>query len=476
MEQPLQKRSSSLTQSSFIRRRTTRLVDDYKIVKQLGSGGFGQVFLLEDKETGWERCGKLIRRDSLSAFESEDIMNEIETLSKMDHPNIVKIICYYLTEEHIFIVSEYLDGGELFDRIVKNKRFSEVNAAPFMAQILSALAYLHKNKIVHRDVKPENIVFETQEEDAVLKLIDFGNSRKVTENEKLKSRLGTLYYLAPEVLEQSYDVKCDIWSAGVVLFIMIYGSPPFSGKNSQEVLQKIRKGYVTYPTRDYAVSNEVRALLSLMLNRNPENRPPAEALLQHVWFDRVRERKIGPQTEGLALIHLQHFITQSEFQKAVLIYYLTQFDLRKQKKKMLEVFRAMDEDLDGQIDKNELLRAYRRYTNDPRVEPVIQHILDQLDLNESGSIDFTEFLLATTDYRSELTVQALQQIFDSIDCDKNKFITARELAIFLNMEEGQGSSEAKKIFSEIDTNKDGMVSFEEFLVCMDKFFQTIGKD
>jgi calcium-dependent protein kinase len=447
-------------------------VDDYEIVRQLGQGGFGQVFLLKDRQSGLERCGKLIRRDSMSAFESEDIMAEILTLSEIDHPNIVKILCYYITEEHLFIVAEYLNGGELFDRIVKRKHFSEVDAAPLMAQLLSAIAYLHKYQIVHRDIKPENIVFESPEETAVLKLIDFGNSRKVTENQKLKSKLGTLFYLAPEILDASYDTKCDIWSAGCVLFVLLFGVPPFTGKTDIEVLTNIKRGIIHYPERNYRISNEARALISLMLNRNASQRPSAEMLLRHVWFDRVRERKIAPEVQGMALVHLQKFVTQNEFQKAILVYFITQFDIQKQKNKLLDVFKALDDDMDGQIDRHELLALYRKFTKDPRIELVIQHIMDELDLNDSQTINYSEFLLATTNYRQLLTETHLAHIFSVIDVDRSKFITCRELAQFLNLMGPEHLEEVTRIFRDADINNDGHITYQEFVASMKQIFQS----
>lgn len=465
------RRHSSIHQNSFVRKRETRLVDDFEIVRQLGSGGFGQVFLLKEKETGFERCGKLIRRDSMSAFESEDIMAEILTLSEIDHPNVVKILCYYLTEDHLFIVSEYFDGGELFERIVKRKYFSEVDAAPLMAQLLSAVAYLHKHHIVHRDIKPENVVFESRDEAAGLKLIDFGNSRKVMKDERLKSRLGTIYYLAPEVIDANYDTRCDIWSAGVVLFVLLYGTPPFLGKNNAEVLAAIKRDVVRFPERSYSVSVEARALISLMLNKNPAQRPNAEVLLKHVWFDRVRERKITAQEEGTALLHLQSYVFQNELQKAVNVYFVTHFDIQRQKKKMLEVFQAMDQDMDGQIDREELVLAYRKFTNDPRVEQVVQHIMDELDLNHSETIDFSEFLLATTDYNRSLTDANLERIFSIIDATKDKFITVAELANFLNLLGPEHEQEVRTIFQQVDLNGDGHITYDEFKLAVKKAFE-----
>jgi calcium-dependent protein kinase len=140
------------------------------------------------------------------------------------------------------MVTEYCSGGELFDRIHKSKHFSEKRAAEYMRQLLSAIVYLHQKKIVHRDLKAENLLFENDSDDARLKLIDFGVSKKFIKGFKLKETLGTPYYIAPEVLMQSYDEKCDIWSCGILMYILLCGYPPFNGDDDEEIIQAVKEG------------------------------------------------------------------------------------------------------------------------------------------------------------------------------------------------------------------------------------------
>ena len=127
-------------------------------------------------------------------------MNEIHVLSQLDHPNIIRIFEYYESSNSLYVVTEYLDGGELFDKISEKENFKEEEAKMVMKQILGAVAYMHNLNYVHRDLKPENIVFETIGEDFNLKIIDFGTSRKICNDEKLTTKMGTPYYIAPEVL------------------------------------------------------------------------------------------------------------------------------------------------------------------------------------------------------------------------------------------------------------------------------------
>ena len=277
----------NVQQSDFVHQKTSKLSNDYKIIKKLGAGAFSEVFLIQNRVTGVLDCSKIIQLSSLNDFEGEDIMNEIKTLADMDHPNIMKIKGFYKTSNHLYIISEYLSGGELFDRIVEAHNFNEAQAAALIQQILSAVSYLHKRGVIHRDLKPENIVFESTAKESLVKIIDFGTSRKMIKGEKLKSRLGTAYYIAPEVLALNYDSKCDIWSCGVILFIFLYGFPPFNGKTDDEIFDKIKKGSFKFPDSP-KVSAEVKALITRMLTKDPEQRPSADELLKDAWFQKLK--------------------------------------------------------------------------------------------------------------------------------------------------------------------------------------------
>ena len=171
----------------------------------------------------------------------------------MDHPNIIKFHESYIDHRYVHIVMELAEGGELFEKIVKSERFSERRAANYMRKILGAVKHLHEQMICHRDLKPENFLLSDTSDDAEIKLIDFGLSKRfgqragsgreyLRDNLKkvdLKTVVGTPYYVAPEVLKQKYDKACDVWSLGIILYIFLSGYPPFEGDNSSEIFKNI---------------------------------------------------------------------------------------------------------------------------------------------------------------------------------------------------------------------------------------------
>lgn len=237
----------------FFSVKTTPVTEDYDIKHVLGEGSFGQVKLVVHKRNKIERAMKIIKKQGVSEEEKEQMFKEVSILKSLDHPNIIKIFDMYEDDMNIYLVIEqtstylrYCSGGELFDRIQKINYFSEAEAAKYIKQLLSAISYLHAKNIVHRDLKAENLLFENDTPDASLKLIDFGVSCEFLKGHKLKETLGTPYYIAPEVLLQNYDEKCDVWSCGVILYILLCGYPPFNGEDDQEILDCVKQGEFSF--------------------------------------------------------------------------------------------------------------------------------------------------------------------------------------------------------------------------------------
>lgn len=196
----------------------------------LGKGGFGEVKKVIHKLTNNARAMKIIKRDNVDESFMAALNSEIKILQMLDHPNIVKLYEVYQDPKNIYMITEYLEGGELFDMILKSRNFNENIAAKIMKQVLSAVAYCHSKKIVHRDLKPENLLLASNDSFEI-KVIDFGLSRTFSPDKSMYSKMGTPFYIAPEVLKKKYNEKCDIWSCGVILYILLSGNPPFNGKN-----------------------------------------------------------------------------------------------------------------------------------------------------------------------------------------------------------------------------------------------------
>jgi calcium-dependent protein kinase len=216
------------------------------MIKQIGEGGFSSVYLIKSRYSNQIRCMKRISKTNLEDIEA--IKTELRILSDSDNPFIITVIEVYSSNTNFDIVMEFCEGGSLFDRInlllSKNKCFTADQAAEIIRQIIIALNYAHANNIVHRDIKLENILFLNKDEnDFRLKIIDFGLSKYFDGKRRMKEKQGTIYYISPEILKGNYDEKCDIWSSGVLLYIMLIGVPPFFSEiegDDESIYKKIK--------------------------------------------------------------------------------------------------------------------------------------------------------------------------------------------------------------------------------------------
>jgi calcium-dependent protein kinase len=180
--------------------------------------------------------------------------------------------------------------------IQKADNFNEKIASRLMKQVVNAVLYCHLNGIVHRDIKADNILLLHNNIKSPVKLIDFGISVKFEKDTKLKEKTGTVLYIAPEVIDGSYDEKCDIWSCGVLMYMMLCGMPPFYGANRKEVMLKIKKGKFSFKSKIWSViSPEAKNLIEKMLTQNPDKRPSCREVLSHPWF--IKEEQIKINTE-----------------------------------------------------------------------------------------------------------------------------------------------------------------------------------
>ena len=460
--------------ASFIGAKDRKLEEDYKIQKVLGEGAFSIVYKAVNKKSKQVRCIKKIKTDAFSKAEGENIMNEIKMLTKIDHPYIMKIVEYYEKGEFLYIVTEFLEGGELFDKISQDTSFSEADAARYIGQILMAVSYLHSKNIVHRDLKPENIVLDSAKPRQNIKIIDFGTSREIDAKERLRTKVGTAYYIAPEVLDMDYDNKCDIWSCGIILYVLLCGYPPFNGATEEKIVERIKKGKFGFPAEEWDhISPNAKDIIKSMLTLDPKKRPTADQILQEPWFDELQQSTVDISVKSNVIANLKSFKSKIRLQKAVFLYFVNFFDLKKQRQQLLTVFKSMDKDHDGRLSYNEILEAYAQIYDQESAKQYVDNIFEVLDFNKSAELEFSEFMVANVDYAKNLNNKRLKQLFDIIDVDSSGNISQAELKKFLNIKDPDQDDLVKEIIKEVDSNGDGVRSYDEFLAMMDGFYKMI---
>ncbi|MES1911530.1 MAG: hypothetical protein MHM6MM_003947 [Cercozoa sp. M6MM] len=258
----------------------------YKLGERIGSGSFSVVRKATHKQTGAEVAVKIIRKANLNASEVEGLQDEITLLQRSESDGVVKLLGVYDTSKEVLIVMEYLRGGELFDRVVAAGSFSEREAARIIIEVSNTLKHLHDIGIVHRDLKPENLVFRDTSKDSPIVITDFGLARVVANNQAMTTACGTPGYVAPEILRnEPYTSAVDIWSLGVILYILLCGFPPFYADNPVDLYAQIKAGDFAFISPYWDdISEDAKDLISRMLTVEADSRIDLEGVLSHPWL------------------------------------------------------------------------------------------------------------------------------------------------------------------------------------------------
>lgn len=392
----------------------------------------------------------------------------------MDHPNIIKLYEIFEDKKYYYIIMEFLTGGELFEKITDEDfygDFTEKDAANIMQQVFRGINYCHTSDVVHRDLKPENLLLESNvtseslggKKSMKIKIIDFGTSQLFTVGgkKKMEERYGTPYYIAPDVLNKSYNEKCDIWSLGVILYILLVGYPPFNGSEDKKIIDAVKKGVYTLDEPEWDdVSGEAIDLVKKCLTYDPEKRVSASEALEHPWFKKfAKGEKVKKSLASKALHNLKNFRAEQKLKQATLAFIVSQCLTKEETDKMEEIFSAMDKNNDGMLSKEEISEGYEEHFGIPIDDEELDKIFSAIDTDGSGAIDYSEFLMATMNEQQLMSKEKLKQAFKMFDKDNSGTISKEEIREALgNLDE----EVADKMISEVDDNGDGEISFEEF--------------
>ncbi|MED6219949.1 hypothetical protein PIB30_040494 [Stylosanthes scabra] len=267
---------------------TANLKDRYVLGEQLGWGQFGVIRACSDKLTGEVLACKSIAKDRLVT--SEDLRSvklEIEIMARLSgHPNVVDLKAVYEEEDFVHLVMELCAGGELFHRLEKHGQFSESEARVIFRHLMKVVLYCHENGVVHRDLKPENILLATRSSSSPIKLADFGLATYIKPGQSLHGLVGSPFYIAPEVLAGSYNQAADVWSAGVILYILLSGMPPFWGKTKSRIFDAVKAAALRFPSDPWDhISESAKDLIRGMLCTEPSRRLTAQEVLDHCWME-----------------------------------------------------------------------------------------------------------------------------------------------------------------------------------------------
>jgi len=384
-----------------------------------------------------------------------------------DCANVVQFRDVYEDKHAVHIVMEYCSGGELFERIVKKRNYSERAASEVIRTMLETVAFMHQLGVLHRDLKPENFIFADPSEDSAMKLTDFGLSLFFKPGDRFHDTLGSELYAAPEVWprvsrapgggwkheQPDYDERVDVWSCGVILYILLCGSPPFQRADIDKTLNMSGPAWAR-------ISDSAKECLEMLLDRDAQRRPTAAEALAHPWLQGGAAVSDKPLDSAVAL-RIQNFSNMNKLkQKALQIIATTMDD--SEIEGLRNMFEAIDTDNSGTITLDELKSAMKQFNMTMKD---VEDLMAAADVDGSGQIEWGEFLAATIN-RSQLEREEnVYRAFKAIDKDGNGTLSHDEITDALR-EFGLGPDEITHVIAEVDADGNGEIDYDEFLTMM----------
>mmetsp|Transcript_91843 Transcript_91843/g.259399 ORF Transcript_91843/g.259399 Transcript_91843/m.259399 type:complete len:584 (+) Transcript_91843:143-1894(+) len=458
--------------STLAQVKSGNLYNNYEVLEELGSGSFGIVHKARDIRTKCVSLATFVAVKTIPKKKVSDpkkIKEEFNVLRQLDHAHICKAYECYEDRRNIYLVMDICTGGTLLETLCRQQKFSESDAANVMRQILSALAYLHQEKFVFRDLKTENIMFGkpvVKGQVGNIKLIDFGLCCPFEKGTKIAKAAGTPYSVAPELVTApvQYDQKCDAWSAGVVMFIILSGQYPFRGKTKEELLNRIRREPVSFKDKCWKrISKDAKILLAELLRKKVETRCEVLQALEHQWLQSGNQLPDANIMEDVVETML-HFQSLNMLQKAA-ITALAWRASDDDTKHLRQIFEALDKDGNGHISVGELRNAFEQCG----VQIPADLQFSALGTDGNDTIEYTEFLAAALEEKKVLKEEIVWEAFKVFDQDGSGTVTKKELLKILT---GRTSSKIRQVHGEkaieafldnYDTSGDDVIDFDEFM-------------
>ncbi|KAL4465828.1 hypothetical protein ABPG74_004065 [Tetrahymena malaccensis] len=465
MEQDNQK-GALVKKQWFIKSNSGRIDDFYEWSKKrtLGSGQFGSVVSCKLKGTNDTRAIKVIPKSRVR--DPQQFLNEINIMKELDHPNVIRLYETFEDQRNVYLSMELCQGGELFDVITAKKKFNEEEARLVFNQIVSAVSYCHANNICHRDLKPENFLLLQKDSLENIKVADFGLScifvDKQQKKQDIMGKTGSSYYMAPEVLQGVYNELCDVWSLGVILYILLSGIPPFFGSNDSKIFEKIEKGTFSFDFPQFQnVSDNAKDLIRKCLVPQ-DQRLKANEVLKHPWCINEQKQSVNLNID---VGNLKSFTSNSKLKKVALTFIASQLseteiiDLGKQ-------FKQLDKNGDGVLSIEEITEGMKNF--DGKQSQLLE-IIKEIDTDKNGQIEYSEFIAASMDKQLYMKQEKLYQAFKALDIDGSGSISKDELKQVLDSEDHFMNHSAdfwNNVIKEADKDGNGEIDYDEFVEMM----------
>ena len=448
---------------------------DYTIIKELGEGPYISVNIVKHNINGNIRVMKEIEKPTkkLDKYNELEIINEIKTLIEIDHPNIAKIFDFYSDFTKFYLITEYCEEGSLNDLITNDGPFEEMQASYIMSQIFSSLNYCHKKEIIHRDLKLENILINKNDNGFInVKICDFGTSLRFNTDEIKDKIVGPIYYIAPEVFKKKYNSKCDLWSCGIILYILLTGVPPFGNDEDQIINEKIYEEQYD-KNRLVNKSKECIDLIDKLLEKDPDKRISAEEALSHKWFEKnkikEKETDINPKIIEELINNLKIYKKSSEIKEIILNYLINHHHELEEVNNSKKLFEIIDKKGSKKINKEELYNGLNKIYQNDKLKEDVDKIFENLNINNDAYLEYDEYIKASIDKSIFFKDDNLKLIFNNFDKDNKGEINIDDIySIFYGDKLSKDNlDKIKEIIKMVSPNE--KIKYEEFCKIIKSF-------
>ncbi|CAM8985747.1 unnamed protein product [Rhodiola kirilowii] len=440
----------------------------YELGDEVGRGHFGYTCVARFKKgelKGQQVAVKVIPKAKMTtAIAIEDVRREVKILRALTgHNNLVQFYDAYEDQENVYIVMELCEGGELLDRILsRGGKYPEEDAKTVLTQILGVVAFCHLQGVVHRDLKPENFLFSSKDENSQLKAIDFGLSDFVRPDERLNDIVGSAYYVAPEVLHRSYGTEADVWSIGVIAYILLCGSRPFWARTESGIFRSVLKADPSFDEQPWpAMSPEARNFVKRLLNKDPRKRLTAVQALCHPWIRNSSDIKVP--LDILIFKLMKSYMRSSSLRKAALralAKTLTEDELNY----MREQFQLLEPNKSGTISFENIKMALTNRATDAMKDSRVHDFLASLNALQYRRMDFEEFCASVLSVHQLEALDRWEQharcAYELFEKDGNRAIIIDELASELGL---SPSVPVHAVLHDWIRHTDGKLSFLGFV-------------
>ncbi|CDR93936.1 calcium-dependent protein kinase, putative [Babesia bigemina] len=447
----------------------SRVLNRYKVTARyhvtptaIGYGVGGSVREVFDRTSKHTYAMKTLRTFMPSRSAIVSAINEIAIYAQLDHPNIAFLHEAYEDVGVCHLIMEHCTGGELYDRLDSYKRFAEGYTKRLTVQMLLAINYLHVNGICHRDLKLENWVFGSSDLGAQLKMVDFGFSRLFQRGVPMGGTHGTVYYVDPEVIDGCYNEKCDVWSTGVIVYMLLSGSPPFNGDGDKEILWKIKRGPLKFEGARWSqVSDQAKEFITYLLNRNGTERASAYEALNHPWLSEEVQKFDDSIVTPEVMRHIAEFSKKSPLHRALVALCVLEAD-RNASNEIYRVFFAINTSRSGAITLKEFTDAMRKHLDMDENEAAA--VFDTIAFRGTPTMQYTEFVAAVYEYYTEVDMELLAQVYYKLEALGNGRIDVN--AFVACMGERFNGTLVASIFEDTDVERKGVIDFAQLQNCL----------